>query len=247
MSYLHFMIKGVNSIPKEFTLGYYPEPEITDLTQDVIEVKEQDSATKIFEVNNAFKIKTLSDEVLKKSTNKWATLQKSCKIIARITLIGGLAALITAVTLGLLSSSLLLPAIAIGIVALALFTFSGVSNKRSNQAEKELNKWKTLERGKIKECEKRHDWQIAIQAMQSDLERVINNEATSLKKLEKEEHKSDQLQNFTRTLFHLWGTHSVDCMQKYGEGISKEKFIEILDLYKPQYPFLNEVTLMPVS
>jgi hypothetical protein len=246
MSYINFLISGVGS-QQHYTRDHYPKnPTIyysgtADNFEGHIETTKQDDKTKTILVDKVFTITTLSDKILKKCRNVWSNLQKNTKITFIVTLLGGLAGMAAAVAMGVLSSSLLIPAVGVGAVALAIFAFSFLSLKRSSDAANELKKWTPPAKDLIKKCQELNCRLKAENKLEQAIKNTIDtacNEISILKlsspvgfealsniKIE------SRLNTLALDIHSLWTTHALKLLNESGMGIPHEKIQQILDAY----------------
>lgn len=248
MSYLNFFIKGVPAVA-QYTRDVYPENHITYTDpvdfQGKIETEEKES-TKILHVDNAFEITIPSTKVTVSCKSVWSKLQKNTKITAKVTLMGGLTALTAAIAMGLISSSLLIPAIAIGAIALAFFAFAVLAIKRSRQAKVELNKWDHSIDNLIDQCEQINHRLIAEKDMKDEIAsaisntfRIIDSQSGCLADV-----KINMAINYLALqVSTIWAKHSMELMEK----ISQSDVIEFLNTYTEKLPLIKDVIKILLS
>lgn len=249
MSSLNFLIKGMNGVTMPFST--YSNPRIkysgyVDNFQGNVEILKSDDTTKTMQIDNVFTVTTVADNVIVKGRSEWDKLQKNCNTIFVATLIGGLAAVTVAVSLGVIGSSLLIPAIAVGVVALLIFAVSFLAKKRSVEARKEYNNWVDLTDSIIERCKNKNYYLVAEDKMKSKIEGAIKRKCPEIEELQKSKSCpqvliQDKLKDLAFNIHIIWRNDSIDARHFSGMSISKEKVFEILNLHKTEYPLLEEV------
>lgn len=92
-------------------------------------------------IDNVVKIQTLSDSIFQNAKHAWSNLRAKSTLIAAVTCLGGVAAIISAAALGIILPPLFAVAITVGVVGLALLSCGILSSVRSQEAYEQKNAW----------------------------------------------------------------------------------------------------------
>lgn len=146
MSYINFLMNGIDDKQEIWQRGKYPEDSIEPIGTShsylgQVTKVDQDDKSKTVVIDNAIKITTISDQIRNEHISKWENLKKFADITFVATLIGGIIGIVATVAMSIALTTMLSVALAIGILTLGILWVAYASYERPQQAQEQIDLW----------------------------------------------------------------------------------------------------------
>ena len=209
-----FLLEGIDGHQAKYRRDHFPldTPIVkignTNNFKGTITKLLQNENAKTIHVDDVYKFTMLSDTIRNENRGIWTKFKNDSEKMHLFTKIGGLTGIVSALAIGVLSH-LFAIAFAIGIISIAMFSYSFHLSHRSKQAQEQLKLWDDPINNYIEECRKLHiqeklDEQVRLQAANAeklanqpiieDLKSKVKHFISELKELDSKVFKTDNTQ-----------------------------------------------------